>query len=103
MNRQKSNRTVTRQRQKSRCASRDVANSTGSDQEFTDFVHSLRGQWIIAKALHLAIQHMDSLPPRMRATSDQHDMRLILTHGYPHFAQLFQLLDSQAKPGTLSG
>jgi len=55
----------------------------------------------MAKALHLAIQHIDSLPPDKRSVSDQLDMQLILSQGYPTFAQLFQILDSEAEAGLI--
>jgi hypothetical protein len=73
----------------------------GSYQEFTDLVQGPRGQWLMAKALHLAIQHIDSLPPDKRSVSDQLDMQLILSQGYPTFAQLFQILDSEAEAGLI--
>lgn len=74
----------------------------GTYEDFTALVGGPRGQWVTAKALHTAIQHINALPPQEQATSDRHDMQLILHYGYPTFAEIFRILDSQSGELTLS-
>jgi hypothetical protein len=69
----------------------------GSYEDFTALVEGPRAQWVTARALHLAVQHINALPPQEQATSDRHDMQLILHYGYPTFAELFRILDSQSE------
>ena len=52
-----------------------------------------RDNYIIAKALHLAIKWIDAMPKEYKALSDQEDMRLILNQGYPSLADNFQFQD----------
>lgn len=48
-----------------------------------------RDEYVIAKALWLAVQHIDGLPPEQRAASDQEDMRRLLETRYPDFERMF--------------
>lgn len=100
----KSDRIVKRRAPKAR--SRTVKSADkfeGAYEDFTALVEGPRGQWVTAKALHTAIQHINALPPQEQATSDRHDMQLILHYGYPTFAEIFRILDSQSGELTLSG
>jgi hypothetical protein len=97
MSSQKSDRIVKRRAPKVRSRSVESADRfEGSYEDFTALVEGPRAQWVTAKALHLAIQHINALPPQEQATSDRHDMQLILHYGYPTFAELFRILDSQS-------
>jgi hypothetical protein len=52
------------------------------------------------KGFTCRIKYIDALPPEEQATSDRHDMQLILHYGYPTFAELFRIIDSQSEvPG----
>lgn len=56
----------------------------------TELVSSQRGDYIIAKALYLAYQWLDSEEDdRKRQPSDLYDMMTILSMGYPNFYNTF--------------
>jgi hypothetical protein len=101
MSSQKSDGIVKRRAPKPRSKPIEVADDfEGGYEDFTILAESLRAQWVTAKALHVAIKHSDALPPQEQATSDRHDMQLILHYGYPTFAELFRIIDSQSEvPG----
>ena len=97
MSSQKSDGIVKRRAPKPRSKPIEVADDfEGAYEDFTTLAESPRAQWVTAKALHVAIKHLDALPPQEQATSDRHDMQLILHYGYPTFAELFRILDSQS-------
>ena len=57
----------------------------------TELVKSQRGDYIIAKALYLAHQCLDSeTDTRHRQPSDMYDMMAILSMGYPNFYNTFK-------------
>ena len=56
----------------------------------TELVKSQRADYIIAKALYLAYQWLDSEEDdRKRQPSDLYDMMTILSMGYPNFYNTF--------------
>jgi hypothetical protein len=101
MSSKKSDGIVKRRAPKPRSKPIEVADDfEGAYEDFTTLAESPRAQWVTAKALHVAIKHLDALPPQEQATSDRHDMQLILHYGYPTFAELFRIIDSQSEvPG----
>lgn len=55
-----------------------------------ELVNSQRGEYIIAKALYLAHQWLDSeTDTTHRQPSDMYDMMAILSMGYPNFYNTF--------------
>ena len=55
-----------------------------------EFVNSPRGEYIIAKALYIAHQWLDTENDiRHRQPSDMYDMMTILSMGYPNFYNTF--------------
>ena len=52
-----------------------------------------RDDFVIAKALYLAVNHIDSLPPEEQPLSDQEDMQRILNEKYPKYEALFLGID----------
>tara|TARA_R110000824_G_scaffold140016_1_gene305551 strand:+ start:1463 stop:1696 length:234 start_codon:yes stop_codon:yes gene_type:complete len=55
-----------------------------------NLVASVRGDYIMAKALYLAYQWLDSeSDDRKRQPSDMYDMMTILSMGYPNFYNTF--------------
>ena len=52
-----------------------------------------RDDFVIAKALYLAIHHIDKLPLEKRPLSDQDDMQRILTEKYSGYEDVFIATD----------
>src|SRR5687767_2900640 len=52
-----------------------------------------RDHFVIAKALHVASQHLASLPPDEQPFSDMQDMRRLLAARYPELAEMFAMQD----------
>ena len=56
-----------------------------------ELVSSIRGKYIMAKALYLAHQLLDSeIDDRKRQPSDMYDMITILSMAYPNFYNTFK-------------
>ena len=66
-------------------------NETEVDYEYCEeLLGSVRGKYIIAKALYLAHEWLDEeLDDRKRQPSDMHDMLCLLQAGYPNFYGTF--------------
>ena len=52
-----------------------------------------RDDYIIAKALYLAVKYIDSLPSIERELSDQDDMQMILNERFPGLEATFTGID----------
>ena len=76
---------------------REEEHGTITSHEYAvGLVDSIRGQFIIAKALYLAHQILDSeTDERKRQPSDMYDMMAILSQGYPKFYNTFLECDKR--------
>ncbi len=59
------------------------------------FMSGPRGQYILAKALHYAIQHIGSQPEHMREHNDRDDMVFILNGVFPGYSKTLRDADIQ--------
>ena len=89
MSSQKSDGIVRRRAPKPRSKPIEVADDfEGAYDDFTALVASPRAQWVTAKALHVAIKHINALPPQEQATSDRDDMQLICNCPPPSYQRV---------------
>jgi hypothetical protein len=56
-------------------------------------LHSDRGNYLIAKALHFAIKHMGSLPKERERASGRAEMLAILNGCFPTYAMMLREQD----------
>ncbi len=58
-----------------------------------------RDDFVIAKALYLAVNYIDKLPPVERPLSDQADMQRIMNEKYPGYEAVFIAIDIRRSAG----